>query len=137
MALMMSTSFIDPYRAIAIFVIERLGRRNLLLWTAVLMGVTMAILAGLYDLVYAGNKVAQVFSVLMLFLFNSWFSVGWLGLTWLYPAEITPLRIRAVSTDTLRQALLMISPPMDCLQRRIGCSTSLSYVAMCRHLSTC
>jgi hypothetical protein len=61
------------------------------------MGVTMAILAGLYDLVYAGNKVAQVFSVLMLFLFNSWFSVGWLGLTWLYPAEITPLRIRAVS----------------------------------------
>jgi hypothetical protein len=79
-------------------VIERLGRRNLLLWTAVLMGVTMAILAGLYDLVYAGNKVAQVFSVLMLFLFNSWFSVGWLGLTWLYPAEITPLRIRAVSS---------------------------------------
>jgi hypothetical protein len=80
-------------------VIERLGRRNLLLWTAVLMGVTMAILAGLYDLVYAGNKVAQVFSVLMLFLFNSWFSVGWLGLTWLYPAEITPLRIRAVSSN--------------------------------------
>jgi hypothetical protein len=60
------------------------------------MGITMAILAGLYDLVYAGNKVAQVFSVLMLFLFNSWFSVGWLGMTWLYPAEITPLRIRAV-----------------------------------------
>jgi hypothetical protein len=56
----------------------------------------MAILAGLYDLVYDGNTAAQVFSVLCLFLFNSWFSVGWLGLTWLYPAEITPLRIRAV-----------------------------------------
>lgn len=83
--------------AIAIFVIERLGRRNLLLWTAILMGATMAILAGLYDLVYAGNTAAQVISVLCLFLFNSWFSVGWLGMTWLYPAEITPLRIRAVS----------------------------------------
>jgi ABC-type dipeptide/oligopeptide/nickel transport system permease component len=83
--------------SIAIFVIERLGRRNLLLWTCVLMGATMAILAGLYDLVYNGNKAAQVISVLCLFLFNSWFSVGWLGMTWLYPAEITPLRIRAVS----------------------------------------
>jgi uncharacterized membrane protein len=83
--------------SIAIFVIERLGRRNLLLWTCVLMGATMAILAGLYDLVYSGNKAAQVISVLCLFLFNSWFSVGWLGMTWLYPAEITPLRIRAVS----------------------------------------
>lgn len=82
--------------AIAIFVIERLGRRNLLLWTAILMGATMAILAGLYEEVYSGNTAAQVISVLCLFLFNSWFSVGWLGMTWLYPAEITPLRIRAV-----------------------------------------
>lgn len=76
--------------------IERLGRRNLLLWTAILMGATMAVLAGLYEEVYNGNTAAQVISVLCLFLFNSWFSVGWLGLTWLYPAEITPLRIRAV-----------------------------------------
>jgi hypothetical protein len=60
------------------------------------MGATMAILAGLYDQVYNGNTAAQVISVLCLFLFNSWFSVGWLGMTWLYPAEITPLRIRAV-----------------------------------------
>jgi hypothetical protein len=31
----------------------------------------------------------------MLFVFNSFFAVGWLGMTWLYPAEITPLSIRA------------------------------------------
>ena len=85
----------DP-SAVAIFVIERLGRRNLLLWTAMLMGATMAVLAGLYDVVET-STAAQVISVLCLFLFNTWFSVGWLGLTWLYPAEITPLRIRAVS----------------------------------------
>lgn len=65
------------------------------------MGATMAILAGLYEEVYQGNTAAQVVSVLCLFLFNSWFSVGWLGLTWLYPAEITPLRIRAVSYAVL------------------------------------
>lgn len=70
-----------------------------MLWTAVLMGATMAILAGLYEEVFSGNTAAQVISVLCLFLFNSWFSVGWLGITWLYPAEITPLRIRAVSSS--------------------------------------
>lgn len=91
----------------------------------------MAILAGLYEEVYAGNTAAQVISVLCLFLFNSWFSVGWLGMTWLYPAEITPLRIRAVSPafkSHLRymiQADLLFSLPMVCQQRQIGCSTSL------------
>lgn len=55
----------------------------------------MAILAGLYNQVDYGSTASQVISVLCLFLFNSWFSVGWLGMTWLYPAEITPLRIRA------------------------------------------
>lgn len=87
------------FSAVAILVIERLGRRNLLLWTALLMGATMAVLAGLYEEV-DGSTAAQVISVLCLFLFNTWFSIGWLGLTWLYPAEITPLRIRAVSGMT-------------------------------------
>lgn len=59
------------------------------------MAATMAVLAGLYDVEKAGNKAAQVVSVLCLFLFNTWFSIGWLGMTWLYPAEVTPLRIRA------------------------------------------
>lgn len=58
------------------------------------MGATFVILAGLYDTV-ATSTAAQVISVLCLFLFNTWFSVGWLGMTWLYPAEVTPLRIRA------------------------------------------
>jgi len=32
-----------------------------------------------------------------LFIFNTFFAVGWLGMTWLYPAEIVPLKIRASS----------------------------------------
>jgi len=91
------------------------------------MGATMAILAGLYDLVYAGNKVAQVFSVLMLFLFNSWFSVGWLGMTWLYPAEITPLRIRAVSDPAIEKDAADLSSLQTVFPlHRIGYLTSLS-----------
>lgn len=83
---------------VAIAIIERAGRRHLMLWMAGFQAVTMAILAGLYDLSTNEenpNKTAQVFSVLMLFLFNTWFSVGYLGMTWLYPAEVTPLRVRA------------------------------------------
>lgn len=30
-----------------------------------------------------------------IFIFIAFFAVGWLGITWLYPAEVTPLRIRA------------------------------------------
>lgn len=42
-----------------------------------------------------GGKGPGIVSALFLFLFNSFFAVGWLGMTWLYPAEIVPLRIRA------------------------------------------
>lgn len=80
---------------VAITIIERVGRRPLMLWTAAAQAGTMAVLAGLYNINNAGNHAAQVVSVLCLFLFNTWFSIGWLGMTWLYPAEVTPLRIRA------------------------------------------
>lgn len=30
-----------------------------------------------------------------IFIFIAFFALGWLGITWLYPAEVTPLRIRA------------------------------------------
>ncbi len=80
---------------IALPVIERIGRRRLMLWTAIAMGLTMVVLAGLYNITREGNSGAQGVSVLCLFLFNTWFSIGWLGMTWLYPAEVTPLRIRA------------------------------------------
>lgn len=52
----------------------------------------MAVLAGTNAFPGTTNGiVAAVF----LFVFNSFFAVGWLGMTWLYPAEITPLAIRA------------------------------------------
>lgn len=39
-----------------------------------------------------GSGPAQA---VFLFVFNTFFAIGWLGMTWLYPAEIVPLRIRA------------------------------------------
>ena len=48
----------------------------------------------------SNNKAATIASIVFLFIFNLFFVVGWLGITWLYPAKIVPLCIRA-PTNTL------------------------------------
>ncbi|KAG1814728.1 general substrate transporter [Suillus subaureus] len=77
---------------IAIFIIDRIGRRKLMLFGAVGQCITMILLAVLGSVRGAG---AQVVSAVLLFVFNSFFAIGWLGMTWLYPAEIVGLEIRA------------------------------------------
>jgi sugar porter (SP) family MFS transporter len=76
----------------AVFLVERVGRRKLMLFGAVGQAVTMAILAGVNSV---KEKPFQITGIVFLFVFNTFFAVGWLGMTWLYPAEITPLRTRA------------------------------------------
>lgn len=41
------------------------------------------------------TKSSGIAAAFFLFFFNTFFAIGWLGMTWLYPAEIVPLRIRA------------------------------------------
>jgi len=77
---------------IAIFIIDRIGRRKLMLFGAVGQCITMILLAVLGSVRGTG---AQVTSSVLLFVFNSFFAIGWLGMTWLYPAEIVGLEIRA------------------------------------------
>jgi len=59
------------------------------------MAASMAVLAGTNYAVNNGNKSAGYTQAAFLFIFNTFFAIGWLGMTWLYPAEIVPLRIRA------------------------------------------
>ncbi|KAI7364046.1 general substrate transporter [Hortaea werneckii] len=81
---------------IPIFIIEKTGRRLLMLFGAFGMAASMAVLSGTnYALVYHDNAQAGYTQAAFLFIFNSFFAIGWLGMTWLYPAEIVPLRIRA------------------------------------------
>ncbi|KAL9022037.1 MAG: hypothetical protein Q9185_000778 [Variospora sp. 1 TL-2023] len=77
---------------IAVFTIEKSGRRRLMLLGAAGMSFSMVMLA---IMSYLGGKGPGVVAALFLFIFNTFFAVGWLGMTWLYPAEIVPLRIRA------------------------------------------
>lgn len=110
---------------IALPLIERTGRRNLMLFGAFGMMASMAILAGTVSTgVTLPNGAPQletrygVVATVFLFVFNSFFAIGWLGMTWLYPAEITNLRIRiqanALSTSSNWMSnflIVMITPP--------------------------
>ncbi|WFD20359.1 hypothetical protein MCAP1_002603 [Malassezia caprae] len=109
---------------VAIFTIERVGRRKLMLFGAVGMSLTMAVLTGLlsksamqYEMQQVDPEMCRIAGgawcdlvpgharddrngyavggAVMLFVFNTFFALGWLGMTWLYPAECTPLSIRA------------------------------------------
>ncbi|MCJ1353731.1 MAG: hypothetical protein MMC33_003718 [Icmadophila ericetorum] len=77
---------------VAVFTIERFGRRHLMIFGASGMVLSMVILAIMTKI---GGKGPGIVAALFLFVFNSFFAVGWLGIPWLYPAEIVPLRIRA------------------------------------------
>jgi sugar porter (SP) family MFS transporter len=110
---------------IALPLIERTGRRNLMLMGALGMMASMAILAGTVSTGVEGENGAPVLetrygvtATVFLFVFNSFFAIGWLGMTWLYPAEVTNLRIRiqanALSTSSNWMSnflIVMITPP--------------------------
>lgn len=81
---------------IPIFIVEKAGRRPLMLIGAAGMSASMAILAATnWSLEAQQNQNAGYTQAAFLFIFNTFFAIGWLGMTWLYPAEIVPLRIRA------------------------------------------
>ncbi|KAE8408988.1 general substrate transporter [Aspergillus pseudonomiae] len=110
---------------IALPLIERTGRRKLMIIGASGMMASMAILAGTVstgEIMENGSPKLEtkygVTATVFLFVFNSFFAIGWLGMTWLYPAEITNLRIRiqanALSTSSNWMSnflIVMITPP--------------------------
>ncbi|KAJ5573685.1 uncharacterized protein N7459_008112 [Penicillium hispanicum] len=80
---------------IPIFVIELIGRRKLMLVGAAGMSLSMVALAVTLWALDHGHPGGGPSQAVFLFVFNTFFALGWLGMTWLYPAEIVPLRIRA------------------------------------------
>ena len=65
---------------IAVFTIEKFGRRSLMLFGAAGQAASMAILAGTTS-VHGSTKLGIVAAV-FLFVFNTFFAIGWLGMTW-------------------------------------------------------
>lgn len=95
---------------VPIWIIDRLGRRKLMLFAAVGQGACMAILSGT---VSNGSKSAGIVAILMLFLFNFFFAVGLLAIPWLLPAEYAPLAIRT------RAAALASASNCECSMKNI------------------
>ncbi|KAJ9634208.1 hypothetical protein H2199_009092 [Coniosporium tulheliwenetii] len=76
---------------IPIWLLDRLGRRKLMLFACAGQAACMAVLA---ITVSNGSKPAGYVAIIMLFLFNFFFAVGLLAIPWLLPAEYAPLAIR-------------------------------------------
>ncbi|KAI9157929.1 Sugar transporter STL1 [Paramyrothecium foliicola] len=110
---------------VALPLIERFGRRKLMIFGGFGMMASMAILAGTTSTGEVNEDGAPqlsttygVTAVVFLFAFNTFFAIGWLGMTWLYPAEVTNLqtRIQANALSTCSNWLsnfliVMITPP--------------------------
>ncbi|KZT59577.1 general substrate transporter [Calocera cornea HHB12733] len=77
-----------------LFLIDRVGRVRLMMWTAATQAAQMAVLAAVLHYTEESRSYGIV-GASMLFFFFATFSIGWLAPSWLYPSEITPLAIRA------------------------------------------
>lgn len=85
---------------IPMWTIERIGRRKLLLISAIGQTVSMTVLSGAIWYVTmrpdgAANYAMGIVAVACFFLFNTFYAQGFLAIPFFYPAEITTLRTRS------------------------------------------
>ena len=100
--------------------IDRLGRRPLLLSGITVMASVMAVQAALVYQVQYKTAVAYsagIGGAVMLFVFEGAFTIGFQATVWVYPSEILPLRLRqkgsAISTASnwiCNFLIVMITP---------------------------
>lgn len=79
---------------IPIWIIDRVGRRKLMLFAVIGQACCMAVLAGTTSVTHKGTGII---AATMLFLFNFFFAVGLLAIPWLLPSEYSPTPIRSTS----------------------------------------
>ncbi|KAL4891214.1 hypothetical protein BDV59DRAFT_203660 [Aspergillus ambiguus] len=97
------------------YMIDRVGRRRLLISMGLAMCVILCCEAAT---VAVGGTHASIAAVFFVFAFEACFTWGWMTTTWIYPAEILPLKIRAkgagiaAAADFLGNFLVVeITPP--------------------------
>ncbi|KAL6250108.1 hypothetical protein RBB50_002409 [Rhinocladiella similis] len=73
------------------FILDKVGRRKLFMIGNLGMGACMLI-SGLT--IMAGGRNNGIAAVAMLYMFQAFFTWGWMSNMWSYPSEILPLRIR-------------------------------------------
>ncbi|RMZ84438.1 hypothetical protein DV738_g831, partial [Chaetothyriales sp. CBS 135597] len=103
------------------FLIDRIGRRPLLLSMISVMAAVMAVQAALIYQVENETSIARTAGIgacAMLFIFEGAFTIGFQATVWVYPSEILPLRLRqrgsSVSTASnwiCNYLIVQITPP--------------------------
>jgi sugar porter (SP) family MFS transporter len=87
---------------IGVVTVDRFGRRKLMIFAAIGMGCCMTVLAGTVSA--PNDRASIIVAGIAIFLFSLFFPTGFLGLTFLYAAEISPLSARvpitAISTGS-------------------------------------
>ena len=87
---------------IGVLTVDRFGRRKLMIFAALGMGACMAIIAGTSSV--TDNKACVAVAGAFIFMFSLFFPTGFLGLTFLYASEVSPLShrvpITSISTGT-------------------------------------
>ncbi|KAH0398309.1 putative hexose carrier protein, partial [Aureobasidium melanogenum] len=74
------------------FIIDRVGRRRLFLFGSTGLGLCMALSAVFVGV--KGNKSLGYGAAVMLYLYQTCFTVGWMSNMWVYPSELLPLKLR-------------------------------------------
>ncbi|KAI8381271.1 general substrate transporter [Radiomyces spectabilis] len=78
-----------------IVLVERIGRRKIMIWGLVLQTITLVCIGGCQKAQIDGFTGAGSGAVAFTMLYNFVFGASWLGMAWLYPAEIFSTGLRA------------------------------------------
>lgn len=92
-----------------VFTIERVGRRAVLLWSAVALTVCMVVFVAMIGLPNP-SPATQWTAVAAIFVYNTVFGYGWIGVCWLYGPEVgSSPRHPTSSVDTKKMRRLLRS----------------------------
>lgn len=80
---------------VALLVVDKYGRRKLMMWGAAGLALSLLVIGVSLSEATDANRKPAIVATVFIFVYDTAFAIGWLGITWLYPAEITPIRIRA------------------------------------------
>ncbi|OAA58926.1 Sugar/inositol transporter [Niveomyces insectorum RCEF 264] len=108
------TTFQTCASTVPVFIIDRVGRRKLFMTAGTGLAICSAIIAGTGDL----KGHASIAAVVFIFAYDFFYPLGFLGQTFLYASEVSPLRFRvpitaiANATQWLSQFVVaQITPP--------------------------
>lgn len=72
---------------LALFIVDRVGRRNLMMWGAAGMAISLAVIGGSLSSVTEQNKTGAYVATVFIFVYDTCFAIGWLGVAWVSACE--------------------------------------------------